>query len=706
MRSRWLHAPLLHTAHGRERKVTWLELFYDLIFVAAIIQLGDALSHHVTIGNFAAFAGHFVPLWIAWSGFTFFANRFDVDDFTHRIMVFIQMFAMGAMAISAPHAMEGHHTVFALCFTVAQVMVVAMYARAWYQVPKARDYCKYWGGAFAISAGLFLISAFVPTPWTYGFWVAGILAILGAPVSKVSRTLMERYPLDMEHLSERYGLLTIIVLGESFVKVLSYLSGSELATELEYVLKGSLGLLLTCTVWWIYFDDVAGSHLKKHRGAFEVWLVGHLPLAIAITGVGVAVKKAIKFDFSVPAPDDYRWLLAGTLCMTMASVAIIDSVTARREAFLSDRARVNVRFASAFIVLLLGQVGSKMSAGTFMALATTICVAQVLFDLMMAPMEAAEHSGDEPVSIAELARQKEAKQRSARDNRPRDVGKAIRKGAPAELRRDLYFFFLEGSWTRLLMSLLFVYVILNVFFAGLYLLEPGSISGTGSDSFAHAFFFSVQTMSTIGYGAMTPATSYGDLIVTIEAAAGLLGVAMATGMIFAKVSRPQASVLFSKVMVLTTRHGKRTLMLRAGNARGGEVADATVTLTVLKEEISAEGHHMRMLHDMKLVRARTPMFAMSWSIFHEIDEDSPLYDVNWDDPDEHIMMFVVTLMGHDGTYGQTTFSRHLYYPEDVRVGERFVDVISQLEDGRLMVDYHKFHDTVPDAEAGETQAGS
>ncbi len=699
MRSRWLHAPLLHTAHGRERKVTWLELFYDLIFVAAIIQLGDALGHDVSISGFAAFAGHFAPLWIAWSGFTFFANRFDVDDFTHRIMVFVQMFAMGAMAISAPHAMEGHHTIFSLCFAVAQLMVVAMHVRAWYQVPNARDYCKYWGIVFAISALAFLLSALLPTPWAYGMWGLGILAILAAPVSEVSRTLMERYPLDMEHLSERYGLLTIIVLGESFVKVLSYLSGSELATELEYVGKGSLGLLLTCTVWWIYFDDVAGSHLKKQRGAFEVWLYGHLPLAIAITGVGVAVKKAIKFDFGAPAPDEYRWLVAGTLCLTFASVAIIDSVTARREAQLSDRARVNVRFASAFIVLLLGQVGSTMSAGTFMALATTICVAQVLFDMMMAPMEAAEHSGDEPISIAELARQRFARERSGRDNRPGDVGKAIRKGAPAELRRDLYFFFLEGSWTRLMMSLVFVYVILNVFFAGLYMLEPGSISGTARDSFADAFFFSVQTMSTIGYGGLTPATGYGDLIVTIEAAVGLLGVALATGMIFAKVSRPQASVLFSNVMVLTTRHGKPTLMLRAGNARGNEVADATVTVTVLKEEISPEGHHFRMLHDVPLVRSRTPMFSMSWSIFHEIDEDSPLHDVDWNDPDDHIMVFIVTLKGHDGTYGSTTFARHLYYPDDVRVNHRFVDVISQLEDGRMMVDYHKFHDTVPDGEA-------
>ncbi len=699
MRNRWLHAPLLHTAHGGERKVTWLELFYDLIFVAAIIQLGDALSHHVSISNFVSFAGHFMPLWIAWSGFTFFANRFDVDDFTHRIMVFVQMFAMGAMAITAPHAMEGHHAFYSLAFAVAQATVTLMYVRAWKQVPKARDYVVFWGGIFAFSSACFLIACFLPAFWAYGLWTVGVLVVLAAPMSRVSRALQERYPLDMEHLSERYGLLTIIVLGESFVKVLSFLSGSELATQLDYVLKGSLGLLLTCTVWWIYFDDVAGSHLKKHRGAFPVWLYGHLPLAVAVTGVGVAVKKAIKFDFSLPAPDGYRWLLAGTLFLTLLSVAIIDSVTARREAQLSDRARVNVRFASAFVVLLLGQVGSQMSAGTFMALVTAAMVAQVLFDMMMAPMEAAEHRGDEPVPIAELARLKARRAREAAKTRPGDPATAVRKGAPAELRRDLYFFFLEGSWTRLLLSLIFVYIILNVVFAGLYLLEPGSISGNTTDSFAEAFFFSVQTMSTIGYGGLSPATDYGDLIVTIEAAVGLLGVALATGMIFAKVSRPQSSVLFSDKMVLTTRHGQRNLMLRAGNARGNEVVDASVTLTVLKEEISPEGHHLRRMHDMKLMRDRTPMFSMSWSIIHEIDADSPLADVDWDRPDDTILVFIVTLMGHDGTYGTTTYSRRLYYPDAVRVGERFVDVMSQLEDGRLMVDYGKFHDTVPDTEA-------
>jgi inward rectifier potassium channel len=696
MRNRWFHKPLLHTSQGEEKKVTWLELFYDLIFVASIIQLGDWLSNDVSLEGFALFAWHFVPLWIAWTGFTFYANRFEVDDFLHRVLVFLKMFAVGAMAIASSDAMRGHPAKFALAYALAQAIVAAMYLRAWRQVPEARAYSRYWGFAFAAGAAFFAVSALVPHPYCYILWVAGLGAILFAPISRKSRALSEQFPVDMEHLSERYGLLVIIVLGESFVKVLSYLTSSEHGAELEYLVKGSLNLLITCCIWWIYFDDVAGSEVKRERGSWVVWLYSHIPLTIAVTAVGVAVKKAVTFDFDAVADEPYRWLLAGSVALAFLAVAITDSVTERRQAELSDRTRVNVRAFSAFLVLLLGQVGATMTAGAFLAIITGVCVAQVLFDMMMAPLEEARLRGEEAVPVADLARRQAAGELTARDTRTRLPGETIRKGAPAELRRDLYFFFLEGSWTRLVLSLVFLYLVTNVLFAGLYMIEPGSIGGTRPDSFADAFFFSVQTMSTIGYGAMTPASDFGDIVVTIEAAVGLLGVALATGLMFAKASRPRAGVLFSGPIVLTRRHGRPALVFRVANARGNEVVDASVSLTVLLDEITPEGHHMRRLHDLKLLRDRSPLFALSWTVIHEIDDDSPLKDVDWSEPDAHLNLLVATLMGHDGTYGQTTYARHYYRAEDIRVGHRFVDVISQMEDGRLMIDYSNFHDTIAD----------
>ena len=235
---------------------------------------------------------------------------------------------------------------------------------------------------------------------------------------------------------------------------------------------------------------------------------------------------------------------------------------------------------------------------------------------------------------------------------------------------------------------------LNIFFASLYQLRPGSIGGSTDHGFTDAFFFSVQTLSSLGYGVMSPGSAYGDLIVTAEAAVGMLFVAMATGLIFAKASRPQSGVLFSESMILTLRNDLPTLMFRAANARGNDIVDANMSVSAVIEEQSPEGHHMRRLHDLKLVRRNSPLFAMTWLAMHVIDEESPLKTENLND----IMALIVTIIGHDGTYGQTTYARHLYERTDMRRGHRFVDVISELPDGRMLIDLTRFHETVEDPE--------
>jgi inward rectifier potassium channel len=723
MRSRWYHKPLLHTAHDHEKKVSWLELFYDLIFVASIIQLGDALSERVTethavLGPFASFAALFVPLVVAWMGFTFFANRFQLDDFAHRGLVFAKMFAVGWMAISAPAVLRGEHESFAVAYGVTQCLVAALHLRTWRQEDHAKPYSRYWGSVFAIGGVVWLVSALVPTPWAYVLWGAGVLAILSAPTSKRSLELQELYPLDQEHLSERYGLFTIIVLGESFVKVLTYLAAGESAGDLGYLGKASLNLLVTCCIWWIYFDDVAGSHIRKGRGSWVVWLYGHMPFAIGVTAVGVAVKKALAFDLDHAPDPAYAWLLTGSLAVVFASVAIIDSVTERRQAELSDRARVNVRFFSAGVLLLLGGLAGSatghagpdghyvyegpLDAGLFLALVCAICVAQVLFDIMMAPFEEGE-AEKHLTSTADLARRAKETGTAVRSRGVRDLNDVVRRGTPSELRRDLYFFFMEGSWTRLIASFVAIYLVSNAVFAALYLLQPESIGGMRLGTFAEAFQFSVQTMTTIGYGVMHPGNAYGNLLVTIEAAFGLLGVALVTGLMFAKASRPKASVLFSRVMVLTRRHGVPTLMFRVGNARGNEVVEATVNVAVLVDDLSPEGHHVRKVVDLPLVRDRSPIFRMSWVLMHEVDETSPLHGIDWSTVAEGsaggVISFIVTLMGYDATYAQSTHARHMYSVQDVRAGERFVDVVHETADGCFLIDYTKFHDTIRDDEA-------
>ncbi len=710
MRNRLFHKPKLHTAlDGTEKKVSWLELFYDLIFVAAIIQLGNALSYSPSLGGALAFGALFIPIWIAWTAFTFYMNRFDIDDATHRGLVFIQMFSIGAMAICLPDVMEGDTRYFALSYVGVRLSQLALHYRTHRQVPEARDLAKRWMQLLSVDIAAFTVAAFVPAPWSYIAMAIGALASLSLPVSRASQVMTSRYPPDVEHFSERYGLFTIIVLGESFVKVLTEASAKGASNDVA--LMAALAIAITFALWWIYFDDVAGSNIKpKKRFAPFVWVYAHLPLTVAITGTGVAIKK---FLFLIPAeaaPAKYRWLLCGMLALALVSVALIDHVTQRKQSDLSDATRVKVRLGSAAFVLLFAAAGGAMPSWLFLLSVSALCIAQVAFDLVMAPLESTEphHVHDHHQHAADLFGTADDATHPTEDTdqtKPktvrRDFSETVRKGAPSELRRDLYFFFMEGSWTRLFATFAFTYLLMNVVFACLYLLEPGSIANTGDTSFADAFNFSIQTMSTIGYGALTPATPYGNALVAIEAGIAILGVALATGVIFAKASRPKASALFTNNLLCMTHHGERTLMFRVGNARGSEILDANCSVTVVMEEVSPEGQQMRRLYDLKLVRERSPIFAMSWTVMHLIDEESPLHGVDWTAPGDHLIAFTIILMGHDRTYSQMVSARHTYFPEDIVVDRKFADVISVLDDGRFCVDYDVFHDLEPLAAPGE-----
>ena len=692
MRSRWYHRPLLHQAGSVEKKASWLELFYDLVFVAAFIQLGDGLSRDVSIAGFFRFCGIFTTLWVAWTGATFYFNRYTVDDFLHRALVFVQMFAVVAMAVSAPAAFRGEHAHFAIAYAVAQAVVWVLYLRSYVQVSEGREYAKYWGGVFLVGAGVWLLSAFVPFAVAGGLWAVGVALIFVSPLSRQSRAISLQYPIDAEHLGERYGLLTMIVLGESFVKVIG---GLPPEGGLQALWHAGILLLLTCAVWWIYFDDVGGSRIKPGRFHPIVWLYSHLPLQIAITAMGVGVKKCLGFDFG----DKYRWLLAGTLALVLISVAITDSVTERRNAELSDRNRVGARFASGILILVLAASGGALSGSMLVLLLTLVVVGQVVFDMVIAPFEETPRHAH-----AETAEPRETHVFGGEGEKPGSgtkhlYGEAVRKGTPSELRRDLHFYFMEGGWTRFILILCFLFFFLNLFFAGLYMLRPDCIQGGRANSFPDAFFFSVQTMTTIGYGGLSPATDYGNVIVTLEAATGILFTALATGLLVAKASRPTSGILFSKRMVIYTRHGEEHLVFRAGNARGSDIVDASVQVTAVAEERTPEGEAMLRMHDIELVRERSPLFAYTWSVMHRLEPDGQLRA--WlDNPDGPLRMLIVTLSGHDDTYGRTIYERHTYQAGDIRPGHRFADIHSFLPDGRLLLDYSRFHDVEPTGDSG------
>jgi inward rectifier potassium channel len=270
---------------------------------------------------------------------------------------------------------------------------------------------------------------------------------------------------------------------------------------------------------------------------------------------------------------------------------------------------------------------------------------------------------------------------------------AIVKGQDYGRFTDFYHGILTVSWPWFFLELLAAFIAVNLVFATLYVGDPGGIVNARPGSFADAFFFSVQTLGTLGYGVMAPKTLYANLLVTVESFSGILTIALFTGIIFARFSRPQARVVFSKVAVVTPFDGTPTLMFRAANQRGNSILDAEVHISLASQYTTREGVNMRRFQELTLVRPRNPLFALSWTVMHTLGENSPLYGLDLAEMIERDMELVVMLSGTDETINDRIYARHSYVAEEILWHKRFVDVISVTPSGQRMVDLHHFHDT-------------
>jgi inward rectifier potassium channel len=273
--------------------------------------------------------------------------------------------------------------------------------------------------------------------------------------------------------------------------------------------------------------------------------------------------------------------------------------------------------------------------------------------------------------------------------------KVVAIGLRARWIRDLYHYLLELPWPAFLAGLSIVYLGLNLLFAALYLLGNGSIANARPGAFSDAFFFSVETLSTIGYGQMSPATLYGNIVMTVEALAGVMLIAVAAGLMFARFSRPTARVVFSKVAVVSPFNGVPTLSLRLANERRNEILEAQVSVTLVRDERTSEGDWMRRFYDLQLARQRSPIFAMTFTVMHAIDATSPLFNASPSSLATEAAELVVTVTGIDETTSQMIHARASYLAGEICWDHRFADVFTQTEDGRLAVDYRRFHDTAP-----------
>ena len=270
---------------------------------------------------------------------------------------------------------------------------------------------------------------------------------------------------------------------------------------------------------------------------------------------------------------------------------------------------------------------------------------------------------------------------------------AVIKGQDSGRFTDFYYGVLTASWPVFVLQLAALFLTVNLIFAICYLADPHGIANARPGDFGDAFFFSVQTLGTLGYGVMAPRTLYTNLLVTAESFTGILIIALFTGIIFARFSRPFARVLFSNVAVVTPFDGVPTLMFRAANQRGNSILDATVTVSLARQYTTREGVEMRRFHELRLVRSNNPLFALSWTVLHPIDEASPLFGLTPQDMAAEDMEIIIMLSGMDETIADRIFARHAYWNDEIVWQKRFVDVISVAPSGHRMVDLTHFHDT-------------
>jgi inward rectifier potassium channel len=272
----------------------------------------------------------------------------------------------------------------------------------------------------------------------------------------------------------------------------------------------------------------------------------------------------------------------------------------------------------------------------------------------------------------------------------------VRIGADQSRWNDLYHLLLVVPWLHFIGLLVLTYIGLNAIFALLFLAGGANgIANAEAGSFTDAFFFSVQTMASIGYGAMFPQTLYAHMIVTVEAIVGVLWLAMATGLMFARFSRPTARVLFSRVAVIAPRNGVPTLMFRAANQRRNQILEAQLRLTLVRNVITEEGEFMRRFFDLELERSQTPIFALTWLALHRIDEHSPLYAMPPETFQEIEAEIIVTLTGIDETFSQSIHARHSYIANEIFWNARFADVLVTTTTGQRAIDLSAFHEIIP-----------
>ncbi len=335
---------------GEKRSATWLELFFDLVFVISVAELVHRLGHHVSVVEVGQFIALFIPVWWCWVGHTVYATRFDTDDMIHRLLTFTMMFAAAIMAMQIPTAFKTGSSGFAAGYVLARLCLLMLYIRARRHVPEAREMTTLYLSGFGLGALCWLVSLLFPSPQRFILWAAGIgidfiIPWLGR------KTILQKAPLDTSHFPERFGLFTIIVLGETILAVVSGLS--DKVWRWPSITAAILAFILAVSIWWLYFTYIHKADHAGKLGSGQPFIYGHLPLVLALAALGAGVKNMILEAHESALSFQTNILLTGAIGIWLLSFLLIQYVSIER----SLLAPLLIPYAAAFLVAVMLSFG-------------------------------------------------------------------------------------------------------------------------------------------------------------------------------------------------------------------------------------------------------------------------------------------------------------------------------------------------------------
>ncbi|MCA1716846.1 MAG: low temperature requirement protein A [Actinobacteria bacterium] len=322
--------PRLRVGQGEERRATWLELFFDLVFVVAIAALAVFLHDHLTLGGFLGFALLLVPVGWAWMSFAYYADQFDTDDTLFRVVMLVAMLASAALAVNVGGALEGSPAGFVVANVVLRALLIGLYAWAWSNATEARPMSARYAVGFSVGALIWLSSLLAPEPLRYGLWALALLVEMGTPV--LGYSTVRSVPGHVSHMPERFGLFTLIVLGESIVVLTSGVVDTSWRPVSALTAVG--GFTVAACLWWLYFDHVdeeaiGQSFTSGVAGVVRshVWGYGHLTVWAGIATASVGIEFAISEASEPELSAAIRWSMWGGISLYLLAISAIQLAT-------------------------------------------------------------------------------------------------------------------------------------------------------------------------------------------------------------------------------------------------------------------------------------------------------------------------------------------------------------------------------------------